>query len=1696
MGKLVFRVASDWQEVVRLRTEIEKLKQTLLSMDSTQSPDAFQKLNAQLGESSKKLDGLVTEAAKAGAVMEGDFKKKIFDASQTVNGFTEKIISQKNAIKGFEQDLRALQEEYRKITKNGGKSQDGLDRIHRMKNIIAEEKDALFNLTQQQANARLSVKKLRDEYALYKNDGKQIVDTNQNIGISLKKALGVIGGIAALKQLGSEIIRVRGEFQSMQTAIETMVGRDVAGKLMPQIKELAKISPLTMTDMVGAEKMMLGFNIQAEDTIKYLKALSDISMGESSKFNSLTLAFSQMSAAGKLMGQDLNQMINAGFNPLQVIAEKTGKSIATLKEEMSKGAISAEMVQQAFIDATSAGGKFYGMSENASQTINGQISMMQDAWDNALNEIGKSSEGFIMSGIQATTSLIQNYETVGKVLVGLIATYGTYRTAVITNIALTRGWAVAARADAVAKGLQTIATKAQTVAQLALNSAMKANPYVLAATLIMGAASAMWALHDSTTAAEKAQKRFNDEQERFHKQQEDRKQRVEQLIRIIQDETETEYAKVKAYEELKTLSPTLTEAYTREQLAVASLTIANKKLNEEQDKQNYDNIIANVNKYANILDKARAEAERLRNEANTTNDIERASVLNNLAYGQELAAAKAEKDLHQWRTQLNEYNRIRKEIEESNKPVEVRLNAAKENEKNIKEALETIDDLILTKKREVEGHEIKIPLSSEGAAQEAESLENKVKNLKAKVEGDDIKIPFKPNEYLNKIPSLFEQERDNWVNMGMFTIPVSIELERNKITGLLSAAQKAVSALSGNSVQTYEEAYELAKKEWMAAKKALEESKKKSKDDYDKAKKELAVKEKAYKDLGGVTDKGLEKQDSEAEKQRKKQQKSAEELLSLRRQNQQDEINLMNEGSDKKLKQIELDYQKELDAIKKQERAWSKEQGGKLTQEQSVEISTRYTNAESKKDKSTADIAKEQLKEEAEAMRDYLKDYGTFQQQKLAIAQEYAEKIKKATSEGERLSLGKQRDTAIQQVDINALNQKIDWQSVFGNFSGILGSQLKETLDGLKEYIKTDKFKNSSDSDKKVIYEAIDRLREVTPGGEGTLNFNKIQQQMDSLGTAINKLQTATLNQEIAYQNLKKAEDNYADAIKLGDKGTIDNAKQALDLAKLGANAASDAYKSAEADVQNFGNNLSDVGADTVDGLDSVARGLQNFADGTLPGIFRGLQNTLTGLSKLNIGGAVGDAIGKLSQTLSSAGVIGQIISAILSILDILKDGIGPLISSIIDTVLNAINGILDNILSGDIFVQIFDSIKDGIGNILNTISFGGFNSLMDKISGSNAKEVQEAIDRLTSRNETLEKSIDRLSDIMDKTAGSKSISAYKQAYQYQQEHNANTLQIAREQARYSGSHHSWQKYMGWTDEQLQWARNNVDQSFSGTDSLWNLSPEQMRMLLSNADIYDHIKSAGKGGYGGRVLEKLEAYADNAEKLDELTTKINESLMQVSFDSLRDSFLDSLMDMNKDAKEFSDDFSEYMQRALLNFSLGEKFDDELKGWYNGIAELMKNQNGKLTEKQLEDARRAYDSLVQDAMNERDKIAEITGYTGDGSTSQESTKKGFAAASQDSIEELNGRFTALQIAVEEIKNQNIAQSQSLNILTVKADSILLVNTESRNIADEIRTIQVNSYLELQEIRENTGAIIKPIKDMAADIAEVKKNTSKL
>ena len=193
MATLYFKVSSDWQEVVRLRQECEKLEAQLKKMDSRTAPAATKALETQLASTKQQMMGLVTEAAKAGAEIENGFKKKIYDASQTVNGLSEKIIAQRAVIRDIEFDVKRLGDAYRTALKRNPIGASGkLDEYNAARKALDEEKAVLFGLTQQQAEARLSVKRLRDEYSLYKKEAGDTVEINNGLSVSWQKMLGVI----------------------------------------------------------------------------------------------------------------------------------------------------------------------------------------------------------------------------------------------------------------------------------------------------------------------------------------------------------------------------------------------------------------------------------------------------------------------------------------------------------------------------------------------------------------------------------------------------------------------------------------------------------------------------------------------------------------------------------------------------------------------------------------------------------------------------------------------------------------------------------------------------------------------------------------------------------------------------------------------------------------------------------------------------------------------------------------------------------------------------------------------------------------------------------------------------------------------------------------------------------------------------------------------------------------------------------------------------------------------------------------------------------------------------------------------------------------------------------------------------------------------------------------------------------------
>lgn len=766
--------------------------------------------------------------------------------------------------------------------------------------------------------------------------------------------------------------------------------------------------------------------------------------------------------------------------------------------------------------------------------------------------------------------------------------------------------------------------------------------------------------------------------------------------------------------------------------------------------------------------------------------------------------------------------------------------------------------------------------------------------------------------------------------------------------------------------------------------------------------------------IGGHTDPKQFGKNPEAEAKQRlaTERRLAKDLAALQAENRKEEIDRMQAGTEKKLAQIEYDYNARKEEINRQEASWKRENkeaglstgDNGLTREQQDELEkARASNTASRK-KAEADV----YREEAEAMRDYLKEYGTFQQQKLAIAEEYAEKIRKAQSQGERLTLEKQRDAAVHKVDMEALTQKIDWGAAFGDLTGLLADQMKNLLGELKQYVKTDEFKKMGAADQQVVYDAIERIQSMLPGGNGTLDFARLQTQMHALGDAVTRVQNAELQQEAAFARLKAAQTDYNKALESGNQAEIERTKIALQTAQSSSVSADEEYLNATSEMKALAGEVKSASRDTVDGLNMVSDGLHGFASGTLQGSFEGIQNMLTGLSKLNIGGKVGDAISQMSETLSSAGVIGQIISAILSILDLLKDGIGPIISSLIDTIFNAITGILDNILSGDLFKQIGGSLVKGIGGLLNTVSFGGFNKLFG--IGGNAKEVQAAIDRLTDRNEKLQTSIEDLTDTIKASKGTKSVEAYRDAYKYQKETNANYLQIAQEQARYSGSHHSWNYYWGgFNQAQIDKLSGQIGRQWDG--NLWSLSPEEMKALRSNVDMWTQIQNTGKGGYGGRLTEKLDDYIAQAGKLEELTDQLYEGLTGISFDGMYSSFIDNLMNMKYGAKDAAEDISEYFMRAMLSNKIGEMYSEKLKGWWEKFGKAM--EDNELTEAERNALTEEYMKYVDEALALRDNLAAATGYdkTEADGTSQSAKAGGFTAMTQDQGTKLEGMFTS-------------------------------------------------------------------------------------
>lgn len=682
--------------------------------------------------------------------------------------------------------------------------------------------------------------------------------------------------------------------------------------------------------------------------------------------------------------------------------------------------------------------------------------------------------------------------------------------------------------------------------------------------------------------------------------------------------------------------------------------------------------------------------------------------------------------------------------------------------------------------------------------------------------------------------------------------------------------------------------------------------------------------------IGGHTDPEQSGKNPEAEAKQRlaTERRLAQDLAALQAENRKEEIDRMQAGTEKKLAQIEYDYNARKEEINRQEADWKRENkeagisigGNGLTPEQTDALAAARDSNDKNRSAAIAATFEEEKEKETEAMRDYLSEYGNYEEKKLAITQEYEKRIAEATTEGGQKALQEELKKKMADLDMEELKKGLDWEAVFGDLDKVSTESLQSLRTRLKEYIDTQK--DLQPDSLKDLVRAIDsidkKLNERNP--------------FTALKTSISQVQSTTLS-------VKEAQEAYNKAVKEGTEAEQQNAKATLDAAR---NAKQKALAEATDSLHNSVGQVKEyVGA--AEELLGLVEQFGIDPPEWMEGWLEGMGQTLDGLESID-----------LTRPMS-----------------IITGGI------------KAVSGVVKQVFS--------------LGGIIDW-------------NGSNAREVQATMERLTSRNEMLQTSIEDLTDTIKQSKGTKSVAAYRDAYKMQQETNSNYLQMAMAQAGYHGSHRSWNYYWsGFNQAQIDKLSGQIGRQWDG--NLWSLSPEEMKALRSNVDMWTQIQNTGKGGYGERLTDKLDDYIAQAGKLEELTDQLYEGLTGISFDGMYSSFIDNLMNMKYGAKDAAEDISEYFMRAMLSNKIGELYNEKLKGWWEKFGKAMEDND--LTEAERNALTEEYLQYVDEALALRDNLAAATGYdkTEAGGVSQSGKPGGFTAMTQDQGTKLEGMFTS-------------------------------------------------------------------------------------
>jgi len=1414
--------------------------------------------------------------------------------------------------------------------------------------------------------------------------------------------------VAALKNFTSQIIRVRGEFQQLEIGLETMLGNKAkADALMRQVIEFAAKTPFDMQQVATGTKQLIAYGVAAEDVIPTMRRLGDIASGLGLAFGDMAYLYGTTRVQGRLYAQDLRQFTGRGIPLIEQLAKQFNVATGEVSKLVSEGKVGFPEVEKAIQAMTDEGGRFFNLTEKNSKTLSGMISNLGDSFQQMYNDIGKQTQGVLVTGIEGVATLVEHWREIAKVLAVIITAYGTYKAAVLA-VAAAQKIMIAANT---AKTFLSIAKSVRTAkdAMLLFNLACQANPLILLASVVTTAIVA-----------------FN-------------------MFSSSVDEAEEE---------------------------IQGLTKANQAATEEFAKQ------------ASAIDALKSSIE------STTTSLET----------KKKAIEQLKKVIPGYNAELDAEGRLISSNTEKIKEYLVQL----ERQIRLKAAQEELEDLYRKKRLQ----------EKEVADRETEKLsaDQDLKSLRSEVDRQLINDPNAARSMQAQGQALISAESAlNRANSALEEAQTNLTRTTNDIAQLVDEIESGISASddTNKTAKTFAEQLKLAREAVVKLKKELADlqSGKMPSDNYAQA---IADKAKELKEAegklnillygsstGNAGSAAISKRRNSVEDELE----WREEMVSQARRTQnairQATIDEMKEGFEKEQAEKQFEHEKELQAIdaraEEMKRAtyeynkkiweaahetgvYEESEEGKggwmsveLTEDQLKEIDALTRSANAKWADYQEDLARRQL----ENLYDFLEAYGTVEEQRYAITRKYDDLIERSQDALAKKRLQREKMSALARVNANSIAASIDWGQTFRGIGSVLEGIAKETLDKVKEYMKTDEFQKLSPDSKKA-YSDLRKTLVQAGGAKPSSPFNP--QTWDNIGkyaevykTSVENLLSAQDRHKKAVDDLIAAEENLKNAT---DTLAETTARENVENAKKIEAETAEKLKQAEFNKVN-------AQADLTEASEQAARGLQNFTtvlnqvtSGSLSGFITGIANIVNQIS--GKGKEVANSLSELG------GKIGGIIGAILQLIDVLGeepaefiDGLLGKVEKVVEAVLTQLPDIIMSVIEG-----ILDIVAGAIRGVANLFS-------NDQAFGSNKKESEDRILALTEATDALKEAIEHLTDTIkdSDSTNEEAIDAYNQAIAAEKQWEE--LQRGKIQSRAGewtnsgygflgmAGKHSFNYYAGDLSSSVYAAftkalkEHGYDTIVSGVGDVWNLSPEEMKVLRDFApSAWAEFLSAG-GESSPKDL--LNSYIERAGTLDALTSALNEKLTGYSWDAFKDSYVSLLKDLTSDTEDFANNIEDLISNALITaFINSDDIQGRVKALYKKIADYtgVDSEGGTaLTEAEINDLRATNEDLGKDLLAWRDAAvaAGLIKSTG-AEYKQIASTGGFQAMSQDVGEELSGRFTAIQMHTAQIYASIV---ETVNLLIIQNDHLANIEKYTKVLSE------INEKLE--NIKDNTDGL---------------------